>query len=292
MVDCLKQFICSENTAIFAHYNKDSVIDDYVIYYLNELKKIAQNIIFVSDCCLSDSEIKKLDGLADYTIAFRHGEYDFGSYKRGFQLAIDNGLLDKTENLILANDSCFGPFGSLKDLFEEMNENKCDFWGIATNENKYDGELFFTPEANNMHIQSYFVVFKNKAAHSDTLKNFLLSVEKVKKKKEIIFKYEMGLTDKLCKAGYRYYAKYTNDIFYYNMDDLFNPKIKTPCIFFKKYVLSSVYFPFILRFWFNKIERNTDYPIQVILSYLKKNRKFSNFKYRHLKKYLRVVLFG
>ena len=34
--------------AIFAHYDKDNIIDDYVIYYLKELKKSFETIIFVS----------------------------------------------------------------------------------------------------------------------------------------------------------------------------------------------------------------------------------------------------
>ncbi|MFM7702988.1 MAG: sugar nucleotide-binding protein, partial [Alphaproteobacteria bacterium] len=34
---------------IFAHYDKDQIIDDYVIFYLENLRKISDYIIFVSD---------------------------------------------------------------------------------------------------------------------------------------------------------------------------------------------------------------------------------------------------
>ena len=33
---------------IFAGYDKDNIIDDYVVYYIKELKKIA-DIIYVAD---------------------------------------------------------------------------------------------------------------------------------------------------------------------------------------------------------------------------------------------------
>ena len=111
----------TNNTAIFAHYDKDCIIDDYVLFYLKELKNVADRIIFVSDCELDEEQISKLKGIVDYTLAQKHGEYDFGSYKRGIQLAMENGLYENTDNLILLNDSCYGPFGSLKNLFEEMN---------------------------------------------------------------------------------------------------------------------------------------------------------------------------
>ena len=41
--------------AVFAHFDKDNLIDDYVVEYLQELKKVAEKIIFVSDCNIIDS---------------------------------------------------------------------------------------------------------------------------------------------------------------------------------------------------------------------------------------------
>ena len=69
---------------IFAHYDKDNIIDDYVIYYLNSLKEVCDDIIFVSDNNLQEEERNKLNGIVSKIIAKSHGEYDFGSYKRGF----------------------------------------------------------------------------------------------------------------------------------------------------------------------------------------------------------------
>ena len=31
---------------VFAHWDKDNTIDDYVVYYLNALKEICEKIIF------------------------------------------------------------------------------------------------------------------------------------------------------------------------------------------------------------------------------------------------------
>ena len=70
--------------AVFAHYDKDNIIDDYVIYYLKALKELAHEIVFVSCKNLSDTEKSKLGGIADFIIAENHDEYDFGSYKRGY----------------------------------------------------------------------------------------------------------------------------------------------------------------------------------------------------------------
>lgn len=73
-----------KRTAIFAHFDKHNLIDDYVIIYLEKLKEVVDDIIFVSDCNLETKEIKKIEHLILNNICQKHGEYDFGSYKRGF----------------------------------------------------------------------------------------------------------------------------------------------------------------------------------------------------------------
>ena len=73
-----------KNTAIFAGYSEDGKISDYVVTYLKKLKEIAPNIIYVTDNPLSKSELRKIKPYANHVIAHRHGEYDWGSFKRGY----------------------------------------------------------------------------------------------------------------------------------------------------------------------------------------------------------------
>ena len=45
----------------FAHYDRDGIIDDYVVHYIKELKKVCNDIIFASVSNVSKEEQKKLD---------------------------------------------------------------------------------------------------------------------------------------------------------------------------------------------------------------------------------------
>lgn len=69
---------------MFAAYSADGTVSDYVIDYLRALKEIAPNIVYVTDNPIPESEIAKLRPYVNHLIARRHGEYDWGSYKRGF----------------------------------------------------------------------------------------------------------------------------------------------------------------------------------------------------------------
>ena len=68
-------------TAVFAHYDENNQIQDYVVFYLKHLKKFVKDIIFVSDSPVEENELKKISKYVKHIIAYHHGEYDFGSYK-------------------------------------------------------------------------------------------------------------------------------------------------------------------------------------------------------------------
>lgn len=191
-----------KRVAIFAHYDKDNMIDDYVIYYLNALTKVAQKIIFVSDNDLPDEEKSKISGIAYKIIAQKHGEYDFGSYKRGFLFAYENNLLSDTDECIFANDSCYGPFYPLENVFEKMENYNCDFWGITECSRGLIKILFKYLPFSKKHLQSYFLVFKKEVFSSDLFVDFIKSIKHEKTKNDLIIKYEIKLSTTLKQQGF------------------------------------------------------------------------------------------
>ena len=178
--------------ALFAHYDRDGIVDDYVIYYLRGLTRVAERILFVSDCELSAGEAAKLEGLAELVFAGRHGEYDFGSWKRG--LAHLNYDLAGWDELILANDSCYAPVYPFEDAFERMSFVSCDFWSPSNNQikGKFD------------HLSSYFLVFRRAVLEDEDFLIFWKQVERQPNASAVITKYERRLSMLLCEKGYSY----------------------------------------------------------------------------------------
>lgn len=166
-----------KRAVIFAHYDFQNIIDDYVIYYLKQLKYITNKIVFVSDNNLSQTETDKLSDIADVVIAMRHEEYDFGSYKYGYK-ALRNELADFDE-LILCNDSCFGPFWDLSSYFEKMQPFNYDMWGMI-------GQTF---------VQSFFLVLKKRVFLSNYFQEFMNGICHQQNKTDVVEKYEKGLTN-------------------------------------------------------------------------------------------------
>lgn len=261
-----------KRAAVFAHYDKDSVIDDYVIYYLNGLKEVAQTIVFVSCCDLPVEEISKLNGIVSYVIAEKHDEYDFGSYKRGFLYLKDR--LNEFDELIFANDSCYGPLYPLNKVFSKMEKEVCDFWGITKNNYGYKKKLchFF---AKRPHIQSYFIVFRKDVFTSDLFVDFMKSVEHQNIKKQIVSKYEIGLTELFVKHGFKF-KTYINA--YENINNIVVLKWRQ--------IIEKYQMPFVKKSLFDLKNTNVttieeyerilnNYPVSLIILPREINRKVS-----------------
>lgn len=182
--------------AIFAHYDRDQIIRDEVIYYLSGLNEVVGSIIFVSDSNLPDSELKRLNNLVLHSIAGSHGEYDFGSYKRGLAFASAAGILQQKEFCVFANDSCYAPLNPFKPLFDEMMGRRDDFWGFTEN--------YFRYRVPCPHLQTYFLVFKKEVFLSTQFLDFFSSVKVESTKADIIDNYEVGLTNHLLRCGFSY----------------------------------------------------------------------------------------
>ena len=98
---------------LFAGYDKQCVIDDALIYYVSNLARFGDIILYM-DCDAKKSEINKVKKYCLYANATRHGEYDFGSYRRAYIWARDNDILKNYDVVYLVNDSVFGPLQNIR----------------------------------------------------------------------------------------------------------------------------------------------------------------------------------
>ncbi len=268
-----------QRVAIFAHYDKDNLIEDYVIYYLQELKKVADKIIFVSDSNISESELQKINNIIDNSIIGKHGEYDFGSYKRGYSLAKKLSFLDDCYELIICNDSCYGPLFQFDNLFETMSVKNLDFWGLTMNPIGKISTGNDIKEIELPHLQSYFIVFKPQVFTSNIFDNFITSVKKESTKDLIIIKYEEELTTLLSKNNFKYdvYCEHSKKIQNAHVRAYENLITEDKCPLVKTSIYRETQRP---KYPPNYkiLKKYTNYDITLIKKDIKRNKKPFTFK--------------
>ena len=79
---------------LFAGYDKDGIIDESLLMYVSAVSKFGDVVLCMDSDC-PDSELNKLQDITLHAMATRHREYDFGSYKRAYNWALENLDLSK-----------------------------------------------------------------------------------------------------------------------------------------------------------------------------------------------------
>ncbi len=202
---------------LFSHYDKNNRIEEYILYYLSELSKIT-DIVFISTAeKLSLDELKKVSPYCRDILVKENYGYDFGAWKSGLNLL--GNKLNTYDELILCNDSVFGPFSDLEVIFMEMKQKKYDFWSMTDNY-----EISY-------HLQSYFIVYTKKAFTEKVFQDFWKNFKIYNNKKKLIEMNEIRFSKNLQKTELTFGAycttenySYLNIMHYYWKDLILNKK--------------------------------------------------------------------
>ena len=163
---------------LFAFYDPQGVVGEAALRYLEALHALG-DIILATDCDLQPHEAEKLEPLTLSFQAARHGEYDFGSYKRAFLMADLSGY----DVVYLVNDSVVGPVYPLKPYLQRMEASGTDAFGLVLH-----------PSRHGRHLQSWFIGMKPGVFQTPWFQKFLESVTAAGSKEEVCARYENGLT--------------------------------------------------------------------------------------------------
>jgi rhamnosyltransferase len=174
---------------LFAHYDKENKVNPFTINYIKILKEFGFEIIFVSTSdILMENELEKIEPYVSIIIIRKNVGYDFGSWATAFSYLKN---INKINQIIIANDSVYGPISSLEYTLNKLKESDCDIWGIN---DSYEIDY---------HIQSYFICFKNRSISEGFVNKYFNSINIEKTKQEIINNYEVGLMQLAIKLGYK-----------------------------------------------------------------------------------------
>jgi rhamnosyltransferase len=143
--------------AIYVHYDPRGEVREYVLYCLGGLKEVVSDILVVVNGLLSDEGRDKLMSSGVEVQTRENKDFDFGAWKAGIErLGFDN--IANYDELLLTNNSYYGPIYPFSEMWSVMDSKDVDFWGVNTHP-KMD---FGIPP----HLQSYWLVFRKKILKS------------------------------------------------------------------------------------------------------------------------------
>ena len=208
----------SPRLCLFSHYDPQGRVAPHVLHYLEHLARMGVSVVFVTAAPEPRAEDLAAAGrLCSRILVRENAGLDFGSWHDALWLI---GDLSEYNELILANDSVYGPLFELEPIFRTMSAAGYDVWGVT--ESLQEGR----------HLQSYFLVFGARALQSPFFAAFWRDFRHLRYKPAVVGRFEIGLSRRARSAGLRVgaYCPYepVRDAFLKNPHYRFRSRVITP----------------------------------------------------------------
>lgn len=186
--------------AVFSLYNERGIADDYVVFLLTKLREFVERIIVVSNGNLSKNSEVAVEKVCDQLIIRENEGFDVGGYKAGME-AIGFDRISEYDELILLNDTCYGPLFPFSEMFSEMEGRNCDFWGSGAHWEMTPNP--FTGTGNlPRHLTANFIAIRKDMLKSRAFKRYWKNLPEIKTYFDAILLHESQFTKHFTDLGY------------------------------------------------------------------------------------------
>lgn len=189
---------------IYVFFDKDGIVDEYNDFFLKGLKDVVSHLLVICNGEVSQDGRNRLEHIADEVLCRENKGYDVTAYKEGILKPGFEELMQYDE-VVVCNDTMYGPFYPFTEMFDTMRGKDIDFWGI-TNFHEVPFDPFGTIEYGYIpkHIQSFFMVFRKSLVSSREFQNFWKEFPEIHGYEEAIGRYEAVFTKKFAEKGFRW----------------------------------------------------------------------------------------
>lgn len=182
---------------VFVTYDFENVVDDYIGYMLRELRKVVDCLVVVCNYEYIASGIDNIQPFADRIFYRENTGFDAGAYKDVLCQYLGWDMICQYDELLLVNDSFYGPFYSFNDLLDGMEGTDADYWGMTRSpEVERDGHMYGS------HIQSFFIALRQSILQSKEFRAFWEDMAYPSTLMRAIVLFEIGMNTLLQELGF------------------------------------------------------------------------------------------
>lgn len=184
---------------IYVVYDRRGDVEDYIPYALEHLRAHVDTVIAVVNGKLTPRGREVLEGAADRVIVRENRGFDIWGYKDGL-----DALGDETaqyDEIILANDTWYGPVRPLAPVFARMDAAELHFWGM-TDHVRVEPNPFTSADYLAYHLQSYWLVVRKDMFLSDEWVAYWRDLPAMDSYSDAVVKHEAVFTERFTGFGF------------------------------------------------------------------------------------------
>src|SRR5436305_15266717 len=93
---------------LFSFFDEQGIVDEYVTFFLTELRPFVERILFYSNGPLSKNSEISLRGVVDEVVLRPNEGFDVLAYKEGLE-KIESNRVGRYDEVWMVNHPCHGP---------------------------------------------------------------------------------------------------------------------------------------------------------------------------------------
>lgn len=193
----------AKRLAIYFFYDKSGIVDRYVPYFLEDLKRNVSEIFVVCNGNLTDDGKKTLEQYGEVLVRENKG-FDVWAYKTALE-HYGWDRLQEYDEVIMMNNTIMGPVFPFSETFEKMDRKDLDFWGL-TEYFKIKGDPFgyspygYLPD----HIQSHWIACRKTLVSSKDFQEYWEQMPMIEDYNQAVGKHESIFTKVFADKGYKW----------------------------------------------------------------------------------------
>lgn len=190
---------------VFLAYDADGILDDYVFFLLREIRPSLARLIIMVNGRLTDESLAKLREISDDIHLRPNQGFDVGAWREGILTHCGFGPLRHYDELVLFNDSFFGPFRPFSEIFDDMDRRNVDFWGLSVH-GEATGTGLCPYGYRPRYLQTYFLVFGKRMLLDPVFQSFWETLPEFRHFEEVSERFSAVLTRYFADLGYSWAA--------------------------------------------------------------------------------------
>ena len=177
---------------IFVFYDKEGIVDKYVEVLLETMLQELKKLVIVVNGNINESSKQRMLNYSENIFVRENKGYDGGAYKDVFLNYLVDENWENWDEVVLFNDTFFGPLFSWKNVFGKMESEDLDFWGLTRHPG--GGKMPLSTNEIPSHLQGYFLVCKKNLVLSEAFYLFWESLEYPQSYNEAVENFEIRFT--------------------------------------------------------------------------------------------------
>ena len=175
-------------------------VDDYIVYKLSELRPFAEHIFVVVNGELTEEGRRRLEPVADTVWVRENVGFDVWGYKSALA-HFGMQRLAEYDELILMNYTWFGPVRSFAPLFERMDQEQVDFWGL-TDYGEETPNPYTRTGVLHRHMQSHWIAVRRSMFTSPQWRDYWATMPMITTYTQSILQHESRFTHHFEQLGF------------------------------------------------------------------------------------------